>query len=182
MLFKDIAYLNEFMEVEYHKDIRIIGAYIEKIDDHGTLTPRDGEEWMEASDLVMMPGLCDAHMHTGQQLLKGSVLDAKGMIWKEIMLPFESTLTKDIMRINAQLAALEMIKGGTTSFVEAGSYYMEEAAQVYVQSGLRGLLTYSTMDDDLTLPEQIQDTWQNALKMIYMSIIMVLVISKLDIL
>lgn len=164
MLFKDIAYLNEFMEVEYHKDIRIIGAYIEKIADHGTLTPRNGEEWMEASDLVMMPGLCDAHMHTGQQLLKGSVLDAKGMIWKEIMLPFESTLTKDIMRINAQLAALEMIKGGTTSFVEAGSYHMEEAAQVYVQSGLRGLLTYSTMDDDLTLPEQIQDTWQSALK------------------
>ena len=164
MLFKDIAYLNEFMEVVYHKDIRITGAYIEKIDDYGTLTPRDGEEWMEASNLVMMPGLCDAHMHTGQQLLKGSVLDAKGMIWKEIMLPFESTLTKDIMRINVQLAALEMIKGGTTSFVEAGSYHMEEAASVYVQSGLRGLLTYSTMDDDATLPQQIQDTWQSALK------------------
>lgn len=164
MLLKDIAYLNEFMEVVYHQDIRIEGAYIKEIKDHGALSPLEDEEWMDASSLLMMPGLCDAHMHTGQQLLKGCVLDAKGMIWKEIMLPFESTLTKDIMRMNAQLAALEMIKGGTTSFVDAGSYYMEEAASVYAQSGLRALLTYSTMDDDPSLPDQIQDTWVSALK------------------
>lgn len=164
MLLKDIAYLNESMEVVYHQDIRIEGAYIKEIKAHGTLHPVENEEWMDASSLLMMPGLCDAHMHTGQQLLKGRILDAQGMIWKEIMLPFESTLTKDIMRINAQLAALEMIKGGTTSFVDAGSYFMEEAASVYVQSGLRGLLTYSTMDDDPALPDQIQDTWESALK------------------
>ncbi|WP_255420332.1 amidohydrolase family protein [Absiella sp. AM54-8XD] len=162
MLLKDIAYLNESMEVVYHQDIRIEGAYIKEIKAHGTLHPVENEEWMDGSSLLMMPGLCDAHMHTGQQLLKGRILDAQGMIWKEIMLPFESTLTKDIMRINAQLAALEMIKGGTTSFVEAGSYFMEEAASVYVQSGLRGLLTYSTMDDDPALPDQIQDTWDSA--------------------
>lgn len=41
-----------------------------------------------------MPGLIDSHMHTGQQLLKGLVLDAKPIIWTRIMLPFESTLTR----------------------------------------------------------------------------------------
>ena len=51
------------------------------------------------------------------------------------MLPFESTLTPDKMRLSAGLAALEMIKNGTTGFVDAGSYYMEEAARVYVGSG-----------------------------------------------
>ena len=40
-----------------------------------------------------------------------------------------------------------MIKSGTTAFVDAGSYHMEAAAEVYVRSGLRGLLSASTMDE-----------------------------------
>ena len=39
------------------------------------------------------------------------------------------------MELSASLAALEMIKSGTTAFVDAGSYHMEAAAEVYVQSG-----------------------------------------------
>ena len=62
------------------------------------------------------------------------------------MLPFESTLTPGKMRLSAQAAALEMIKSGTTGFIDAGSYYMEDAARVYAESGLRGALSYSTMD------------------------------------
>ena len=90
---------------------------------------------------LLMPGLADCHMHTGQQLLKGRVLDALPMIWTRIMLPFESTLTEEKMELSASLAALEMIKSGTTASVDAGSYYMETAADVYLKSGLRGLIS-----------------------------------------
>ena len=101
-----------------------------------------------------MPGLIDSHMHTGQQLLKGLVLDAKPIIWTRVMLPFESTLTSEKMQLSAKAAALEMIKSGTSGFVDAGSYFMEAAAEVYVQSGLRGCLSFSTMDEE-GLPESI---------------------------
>ena len=101
-----------------------------------------------------MPGLVDSHMHTGQQLLKGLVLDAKPIIWTRVMLPFESTLTPEKMRLSAQAAALEMIKSGTAGFIDAGSYFMEDAAAVYETSGLRGALSYSTMDEE-GLPESI---------------------------
>lgn len=47
-----------------------------------------------------------------------------------------------------------MIKSGTSGFVDAGSYFMEAAAEVYVQSGLRGCLSFSTMDEE-GLPESI---------------------------
>ena len=104
-------------------------------------------ELLDGNRKLLMPGLCDSHMHTGQQLLKGKILDALPMIWTRIMLPFESTLTPEKMELSAELAALEMIKSGTTSFVDAGSYFMESAADVYLQSGLRGLLSTSTMDD-----------------------------------
>lgn len=103
---------------------------------------------------LFMPGVVDSHMHTGQQLLKGLVLDAKPIIWTRVMLPFESTLTPEKMRLSAQAAALEMIKSGTAGFIDAGSYFMEDAAAVYEKSGLRGALSYSTMDEE-GLPESI---------------------------
>ena len=117
--------------------------------------PGEGKLWM--------PGLVDGHMHTGQQLLKGAVLDELPMIWTRIMLPFESSMTAEKMRISASLAALEMIKGGTTGFIEAGSYFMEEAAVVYEKAGLRGALSYSTMDRG-NFPDSIRQTTEEALK------------------
>ena len=108
---------------------------------------KEAGERISGSGKLLMPGLADCHMHTGQQLLKGRVLDALPMIWTRIMLPFESTLTEEKMRLSASLAALEMIKSGTTAFVDAGSYYMKAAAEVYVRSGLRGLISASTMDE-----------------------------------
>ena len=56
-----------------------------------------GKEWIEGSGKHLMPGLADCHMHTGQQLLKGKILDELPMIWTRIMLPFESTLTDEKM-------------------------------------------------------------------------------------
>ena len=110
---------------------------------------------------LVMPGLVDCHTHTGQQLLKGRVLDELPMIWTRIMLPFESTLTPELMRLSAKLSALEMIKSGTCAFVDAGSYFMDEAAAVYEQAGLRGVLSVSTMDQP-GLPASIATTTDEA--------------------
>lgn len=114
----------------------------------------EADETFDGRYKLFMPGLVDSHMHTGQQLLKGLVLDAKPIIWTRVMLPFESTLTPEKMRLSAQAAALEMIKSGTAGFIDAGSYFMEDAAVVYEKSGLRGVLSYSTMDEE-GLPESI---------------------------
>ena len=114
----------------------------------------EADEVLDGRYKLFMPGLVDSHMHTGQQLLKGLVLDAKPIIWTRVMLPFESTLTPEKMRLSAQAAALEMIKSGTAGFIDAGSYFMEDAAAVYETSGLRGALSYSTMDEE-GLPESI---------------------------
>ena len=92
-------------------------------------------ETISGKGKLFMPGLIDSHMHTGQQLLKGLVLDAKPIIWTRVMLPFESTLTPGKMRLSAQAAALEMIKSGTTGFIDAGSYYMEDAAGSMQKAG-----------------------------------------------
>lgn len=133
------------------------------------VTPHGEEEWkagevISGKDLAVMPGLMDSHMHTGQQLLKGLVLDAKPIIWTRVMLPFESTLTPEKMRLSASLAALEMIRSGTTGFVESGGYFMDEAAAVYRESGLRGRLSWSTMDEE-GLPASIAMDAEEAIRL-----------------
>lgn len=146
ILIKCTAVLSAYDTLEEQMDIAISDGIIQEVGKNLQKTWAAAEV-LDGKGKLFMPGLMDSHMHTGQQLLKGLVLDAKPIIWTRIMLPFESTLTPEKMRLSAQAAALEMIKCGTTGFVDAGSYHMETAAAVYAESGLRGALSYSTMDE-----------------------------------
>lgn len=146
LLIKDTSALVHSGQVEEHVDIAVKDGKILEVG-AGLGERYQAAEAIDGKKKLFMPGLIDSHMHTGQQLLKGRVLDAKPIIWTRIMLPFESTMTPERMRLSAQVAALEMIKSGTTGFIDAGSYYMEEAAKVYIESGLRGALSFSTMDE-----------------------------------
>lgn len=161
MLIKNTMILDENLNIQEKKDIRIRDGKIAKIGEQ--LSFEEKEEVLEGKGFLFMPGLIDSHMHTGQQLLRGKVLDEMPMIWTRVMLPFESTLTEEKMRLSAKVAALEMIKSGTTGFVDAGSYFMETAAEVYEKSGLRGALSYSTMDQK-GLPKSIEDNADSAVK------------------
>ena len=149
MLLKNIAYLDENFNIVFDYDIRIEANIIKEIGKN--LNKLDKEEIMYGNELLVTPGLCDAHTHIGQQLLKGKVLDANGIIWKDIMLPFESSLTAEKMSLNTRYALIEMIKSGTTSFIDAGSYFMDIACEEIVKSGMRAGVTCSSMDDE-TLP------------------------------
>lgn len=101
---------------------------------------------IDDSHILWMPGLTDAHLHTSQQFLKGSLLDEKPVIWKRINVPFEASLTEETMALSARLAGAEMIKNGTTSFVDAGGPHVEAAAEEYLKMGMRGALTWQTTD------------------------------------
>ena len=146
LLIKDTTALIKSVCLMEHVDLAIQDGKILEVGE-GIGDSYEADEQLEGRSKLFMPGLIDSHMHTGQQLLKGLVLDAKPIIWTRIMLPFESTMTRKRMALSARLAALEMIKSGTTGFVDAGSYFMEEAAEVFVESGLRGALSCSTMDE-----------------------------------
>lgn len=101
---------------------------------------------LDDSRILWMPGLTDGHVHTSQQFLKGRLLDEKPVIWKRINVPFEASLTEETMALSARLAGAEMIKNGTTSFVDAGGPHVEAAVEEYLRMGLRGALTWQTTD------------------------------------
>jgi hypothetical protein len=59
---------------------------------------------LDATGRIAMPGLVDAHFHTGQQLLRGKIIElAKRRqlrlpIWRNYLIPFESVLTEELHR------------------------------------------------------------------------------------
>lgn len=161
-LIHDCSVVADGLEIKDHMSVAIKDGRIMDILPQEAAHKYQAKEIIQEQNKLWLPGLVDSHMHTGQQLLKGRVLDELPMIWTRIMLPFESTMTAEKMRLSAQVAALEMIASGTTGFVDAGGYFMEEAGRVYLQSGLRGALSHSTMDQG-NFPESIKESTEEAL-------------------
>ncbi|MBQ9421180.1 MAG: amidohydrolase family protein [Lachnospiraceae bacterium] len=151
ILLKDIDYLRPDMTVAKGCTIAILDGKIAGIFDPGgteeNCAKPEADTVITGSRLFAMPGITDAHIHTSQQLLRGRLLDEKPVIWKRVNVPFESRLTEESSALSASLAALEMIRCGTTSFVDAGGKYPEVFAEVYEQAGMRGRLSVFTNDN-----------------------------------
>lgn len=144
ILIKNCTMLDENLEPIPRRNIGVRGGKIAAIGNGEVLGPAG--ETIDGGGKLFMPGLVDGHSHICQQFLRGRILDELPMIWTRIMLPFESTLTADLVEAQAQLACLEMIKSGTVAFADAGGRFMERVADTVLGSGLRAALTCSTID------------------------------------
>ena len=88
------------------------------------------------------PGLVNAHTHASMTLLRSYSDDKSLMDWlqKDIW-PVEDKMIREDIYWGAKLAAIEMIRGGTTAFADMYGPCMEEVAKVVDESGLRGSLS-----------------------------------------
>ncbi len=91
---------------------------------------------------VVTPGLVNSHIHiTGEPLTRGYVPDDTPFAENVFMwlCPLYSVYTADEERLSAQLAAVEMLKSGTTSFLEAGTIrFLDEVVDGLHEVGIRG--------------------------------------------
>jgi 5-methylthioadenosine/S-adenosylhomocysteine deaminase len=97
---------------------------------------------------AVLPGLVNAHNHTCQSTARGLADDISVTDWLSRIVPFEATLEEEDVRASVRLACLEMIKSGTTGVMEgcATPGHENTVGEVFVESGLRGVLTRSTME------------------------------------
>ena len=88
------------------------------------------------------PGLVNAHTHASMTLLRSYSDDKSLMDWlqKDIW-PIEDKMTRRDIYAGAALAAVEMIRSGTTAFADMYGPCMDEVAKVVDESGLRGVLS-----------------------------------------
>ncbi|GKV56629.1 amidohydrolase [Sporosarcina sp. NCCP-2222] len=159
LLVYNCSLLTPDFQITHNQTVVIKDSTIVEIGDTTTLSDcYTATETIDAKGKLAMPGLIDAHTHTCQQLLRGRIADELPMIWTRIMVPFESHLQEKDVRISSQLSCLEMIKSGTTAFIDAGGRHMHQAAESILESGLRGVITCSTMDSGREIPSSMKLT------------------------
>jgi 5-methylthioadenosine/S-adenosylhomocysteine deaminase len=103
---------------------------------------------IDCTGKAVLPGLVDCHVHTCQQLARGLADEVPVAEWLARIVPFEGEMDEGDVHASVQAACLEMIKSGTTAFVEAcaSSLHIDAAGDAMERSGLRANMTRSTMD------------------------------------
>ncbi|RXZ80221.1 amidohydrolase [Paenibacillaceae bacterium] len=105
-----------------------------------TPPPADARR-MSGKGLLFMPGLINTHGHAAMSLLRGYSDDQNLQVWlEEKMWPMEGKYTDRDAKWGASLAVVEMLKSGTTTFVDMYDR-MSIVADVSLQSGIRSWLT-----------------------------------------
>lgn len=106
-------------------------------------TPEDLSGYDEVLDQkgdYVLPGLINTHGHAGMSLLRGYADDLPLQQWlEEKMWPLEAQFTADHVKWGTHLSLIEMIRTGTTTFVDMYDH-MDEVAKSVDASGMRARL------------------------------------------
>jgi len=99
---------------------------------------------------IVLPGLINTHVHLAQGLLR-SCADYLSLIeWlKDRVWPLQGNYTKQEALASAKLVVLEMIKTGTTTFLETGlvgRYGPDEIIEMIYSTGIRAAIARHIMD------------------------------------
>jgi len=107
------------------------------------------ESELDASGMVVLPGLIDTHVHLAQALLRGCADDTSLIDWlQKFVWPLQGNFEAEDGRTSAELCMLEMIKSGTTTFLESllhSRYGFDGIAESVQKSGMRGFLSKTVM-------------------------------------
>ncbi len=96
---------------------------------------------IDARGRLVLPGLINGHTHAPMTLLRGLADDRALQDWLEnYIFPAEArNVNRDFVLWGTRLAALEMIRGGTTTYADM-YYFEEQVARATKQAGMRGVL------------------------------------------
>ena len=96
---------------------------------------------------VVLPGLINGHTHAAMTLLRGIADDRELIDWlNNYIFPTERRFVDaEFVRVGTELACWEMIRGGTTTFVDM-YYFPDSVARAVERCGLRVLVGPSVID------------------------------------
>lgn len=101
---------------------------------------------IDAAGKVVMPGFINTHTHVAMALLRGISDDVPLMEWLEQHIwPIESKMGYKEVYDGARLGILEMLMGGTTTFVDMYPYE-EAVADAAENAGIRAIVCPCPMD------------------------------------
>ncbi|HKX29990.1 MAG TPA: amidohydrolase [Blastocatellia bacterium] len=115
---------------------------------------------ISARGQAVLPGLINTHTHIPMTLFRGLAddLDLQDWLTKYIFPAEAKNVTREFVSVGTRLGLVEMIRGGTTTYVDM--YYFEDAiAEETKRAGLRGVLGETVID----FPVPDNKTWEAAM-------------------
>lgn len=122
---------------------------------------KSAKKIIDGNGMVAMPGLNNAHTHSPMVLMRNFITDKPLEKWlMDGIFPIEARLTKEHIRNGSLLAMAEMIKSGTTAFLDM-YFEVETTAEAALEAGLRanislGLLTSHDKGNNM---ERSKEEW-----------------------
>ena len=106
------------------------------------------DEVIDCTGKLIMPGLVNAHTHTPMTLFRGlaegvSLLTLDG--WYNTIRVLELAMTPDMVPASVEIACVEMIRTGTTTFADQ-YFFMDQIIPAVEKSGLRAALAYGVVE------------------------------------
>lgn len=115
-----------------------------------------------ANGKLVMPGLINAHTHSGMSIFRSLADDDDLMVFLEARVwPREVKLTAEDVYAGSALSAIEMLKGGITSDVDM-YFYEEELVRAALDTGIRALITPTILA--IPIWEPILGSWETQLE------------------
>ncbi len=125
-------------------DIAISDGVIKKIEPD---IKEEAKEKISGKGKLVIPAFANMHTHVPMTLFRGLGADLPLMDWlQKIIWPLEKEfVSPDFVKIGTELGVLEMIKSGTTLFIDM--YFFEEMVGEVVESaGIRAGLGFGILD------------------------------------
>lgn len=117
-----------------------------------SFVPFDESETYETYDAkhqLVMPGLINMHTHAYMTLMRNYADDVAFTDWLfNGVMPVEDKLPVDAAYWTNQLAFMEMIKSGTTSYVDM-HMYLKQSGKAATDTGMRAFIGRGLVGDDL---------------------------------
>ena len=163
-------------------DLIIKGDYVVSMDEDGTIIENgavaideglilevasaetieaeySADETLGGEGRIVLPGLVNGHSHAAMTLLRGVADDLALMDWlNNYIFPAEvEFVDAEFVRIGTELACWEMVRGGTTTFVDM-YYFPDTIAEVVDRCGMRALISTTVIDQRSPDAESADDS------------------------
>ena len=104
---------------------------------------------IDATGDIVMPGMVNTHTHVAMSVMKGVVDDLTFPDFLDKVFRIDSDRTDEDLTIGTKLGCMEMMRGGTTTFMDL--YYSEDViAKATQEAGIRGVLCWCVLDEECT--------------------------------
>ena len=138
-----VVTMNATRDIIRHGAVAVRGATIVDVGKASDLAARYAPARRIGGErFVVTPGMVNTHIHiTGEPLTRGYVPDDTPFVENvfEWLCPLYSLFDAAEERTSAQLAAVEMLRSGTTTFLEAGTIrFLDDVIDGLVEVGIRG--------------------------------------------